>query len=300
MYYFLVFGGFVALTSWLPRYYIGSYGLDIKTAGLLTAGFSLPAAVIRALGGIASDRFGARAVMYVAFSVALICLFLLSYPNTTFTIDGIKGPIEFVLAPSIAARVAVLFVLACMMAVGSAAVFKHIPSYYPNHVGAVGGIVGMIGGLGGFFMPIMFGMLNDVIGVWTSCFMLLFGLTAINLLWMHFTIRRMERQHFVPFGCVGFADGSGRRAVFRQRAARGFRPELKSSIAKPCRYGSWHQMNYSIHQPAATHLVPSCRIGAASHWRGRVAAARRWNRPCGKELIPVARHKEFYCQGVTV
>lgn len=196
MYYFLVFGGFVALTSWLPRYYIGSYGLDIKTAGLLTAGFSLPAAVVRALGGMASDRFGARAVMYVAFSVALICLFLLSYPNTTFTIDGIKGPIEFVLAPSITARVAVLFVLACMMAVGSAAVFKHIPSYYPNHVGAVGGIVGMIGGLGGFFMPIMFGMLNDVIGVWTSCFMLLFGLTAINLLWMHFTIRRMERRHF--------------------------------------------------------------------------------------------------------
>jgi NNP family nitrate/nitrite transporter-like MFS transporter len=151
---------------------------------------------VRALGGMLSDRYGARTVMYVAFFVMLICLFLLSYPNTRYVVEGIKGPIEFVIAPGLPARATILFVLACMMAVGSAAVFKHIPTYYPNHVGAVGGIVGMIGGLGGFFMPIAFGALNDIVGVWTSCFMLLFGLAAANLLWMHFAIRRMERRHF--------------------------------------------------------------------------------------------------------
>ena len=53
---------------------------------------------------------------------------------------------------------------------GKAAVFKHIATYYPSNVGAVGGLVGMIGGLGGFFLPIAFGLLNDLTGLWTSCF----------------------------------------------------------------------------------------------------------------------------------
>ena len=71
-----------------------------------------------------------------------------------------------------------VFVLGFFMALGKAAVYKHIPVYYPNNVGAVGGLVGMIGGLGGFVLPIAFGALNDLTGLWTSCFMLLFLLVA--------------------------------------------------------------------------------------------------------------------------
>jgi NNP family nitrate/nitrite transporter-like MFS transporter len=78
------------------------------------------------------------------------------------------------------------------MSLGKAAVYKHIPVYYPDNVGSVAGVVGMIGGLGGFILPIAFGVLNDLIGVWTSCFILLFVLVAIALTWMHFAIRRME------------------------------------------------------------------------------------------------------------
>ena len=55
LYYFFVFGAFVALALWLPRYYVGVYGLDIKTAGPLTDMYSLPASVFRALGGWLSD-----------------------------------------------------------------------------------------------------------------------------------------------------------------------------------------------------------------------------------------------------
>ncbi|MEO8804007.1 MAG: nitrate/nitrite transporter [Rudaea sp.] len=200
LYYFLVFGGFVALTSWLPRYYIGAFHVDIRMAGLLTASFALPAAIFRAIGGILADRFGARTIMYVAFGVTIIGLFLLSYPSTHYIVDGIHGPIAFSIAPSLTERVIVLFMLGFVMSLGMAAVFKHIPTYYPGHVGAVGGMVGMIGGLGGFFLPIAFGLMNDVIGIWTSCFMLLFGIAAINLAWMHFAIRRMERRHFPQIG----------------------------------------------------------------------------------------------------
>ncbi len=80
------------------------------------------------------------------------------------------------------------------MSLGKAAVYKHIPVYYPDHVGSVGGIVGLVGGLGGFILPVTFGVMNDVIGVWTSCFMLLTILIAVALIWMHFTIIMMEKR----------------------------------------------------------------------------------------------------------
>ena len=80
------------------------------------------------------------------------------------------------------------------MSLGKAAVYKHIPVYYPDHVGSVGGLVGMIGGLGGFILPICFGLMNDLIGVWTSCFMLLFVIVAISLTWMHFSIILADKK----------------------------------------------------------------------------------------------------------
>ena len=80
------------------------------------------------------------------------------------------------------------------MSLGKAAVYKHIPVYYPDNVGAVGGVVGMIGGLGGFILPICFGVMNDLIGVFTSCFMLLFAITAIAFVWMHISIVLMEKD----------------------------------------------------------------------------------------------------------
>jgi NNP family nitrate/nitrite transporter-like MFS transporter len=85
------------------------------------------------------------------------------------------------------------FVLGFFMSLGKAAVYKHIPVYYPNHVGSVGGVVGLVGGLGGFVLPILFGVLNDLTGVWQSCFMALFAISGIALVWMHFAIRAMEK-----------------------------------------------------------------------------------------------------------
>lgn len=193
LYYFLVFGGFVALTSWLPRYYMGVYKVDIATAGMLAASFGLPATIFRAFGGVLADRYGARKIMYVSFSVCMVGLFLLSYPNTHYVIEGIHGPIAFTIAPTMIERAIVLFILGFVMSLGMAAVFKHIPTYYPNHVGSVGGVVGMIGGLGGFVLPIAFGVMNDLVGIWSSCFMLLFAIALTNLLWMHFAILRANR-----------------------------------------------------------------------------------------------------------
>ncbi|MBY8916366.1 MFS transporter [Nitratireductor sp. L1-7-SE] len=193
IYYFFVFGGFVALALWLPRYLVGVYELDIKTAGMIAAFYSIPASIFRAYGGHLSDRYGARRIMYWTFGVALVTTFMLSYPDTDYIIHGIRGPITFSTSLSLVPFILLIFVLGFFMSLGKAAVYKHIPVYYPDHVGSVGGLVGMIGGLGGFVLPIAFGVLLDMTGVWTTCFMLLFGIVAVSLVWMHFSIRQMEK-----------------------------------------------------------------------------------------------------------
>ena len=194
LYYFFVFGAFVALALWLPRYLIGVYDLDVKTAGMLAAFYSVPASLFRIYGGKLSDRYGARSVMYVTFGVSVLCCFMLSYPPTTYIIEGIRGPISFRTEMGLVPFLVTIFVLGFFMSLGKAAVFKHIPVYYPHRVGAVGGLVGMIGGLGGFVLPLVFGALLDLTGVWTSCFFLLFVLVGVALAWMHAAIRHMERR----------------------------------------------------------------------------------------------------------
>ncbi|WP_075995910.1 nitrate/nitrite transporter [Salaquimonas pukyongi] len=193
IYYFFVFGAFVALALWLPRYLVGVYELDIKSAGMIAALYSIPASIFRAYGGHLSDKYGARAIMYWTFGISLLATFMLSYPDTDYVIHGIKGPITFSTSLGLAPFVILIFVLGFVMSLGKAAVYKHIPVYYPDHVGAVGGLVGMIGGLGGFVLPIAFGALLDLTGVWTSCFMLLFGVVGVSLAWMHFSVRQMEK-----------------------------------------------------------------------------------------------------------
>jgi len=194
LYYFFVFGAFVALALWLPKYLIGVYGVDIKVAGMLAATFSLSASVFRAYGGVLSDRYGARRIMYATFGVSMVVLFMLSYPATDYIIHGVKGDIHFSTSMSLVPFVLAIFVLGFFMSLGKAAVYKHIPVYYPDHVGSVGGLVGLVGGLGGFVLPIVFGAVSDLTGIWTSCFAVLFALVTVALVWMHLAIRQMEQK----------------------------------------------------------------------------------------------------------
>ena len=144
---------------------------------MVAAAYSVPGSIFRALGGMLSDRKGARSVMYYVFAVSAVATLILSLPS------GIT-PGVFIL---------VIFVLGFVMSLGKAAVYKHIPAYYPDSVGAVGGVVGMVGGLGGFILPIAFGLLKDVTGLWSSSFLLLFAVVAISLICMHLSIRQMQR-----------------------------------------------------------------------------------------------------------
>ncbi|MCA0314284.1 MAG: MFS transporter [Candidatus Melainabacteria bacterium] len=266
LYYFFVFGGFVALSQWLISYYLNVYAMSLAMAGLMASIFSLPSGVIRAIGGWLSDKFGARSVMYSVLVSCLIASLALCVPRMDVETPGQgvmctkKGIVESVTASEIvvagkcyklrakqqddlltifedrkellvwpttvfwqeplvkvgdsvlkkqilAQGVTHIFfqanvwiftffvlVLGVMTGIGKAAVYRHIPDYFPHDVGVVGGIVGVIGGLGGFVGPIVFGYLLQATGIWTTCWMLFAMLSAVCLWWMHVTITRMLRQ----------------------------------------------------------------------------------------------------------
>ena len=186
-YYSIVFGGYVALALWMVQYYIGEYGLDIRLAALLAACFSLPGGVLRAVGGVLSDKYGAHNVTWWVLWVSWICLFLLSYPQTEFTILTFNGPQTFVIGLNVYVFTGLMFILGIAWAFGKASVFKYIATDYPNNIGAISGIVGLAGGLGGFVLPILFGAMLDLTGVRSSAFMLMYGVVWVSLIWMYST-----------------------------------------------------------------------------------------------------------------
>ena len=261
LYYFFVFGGFVALAQWLIPYYVNVYTVSVATAGFLAAIYTLPSGVIRALGGWLSDKFGARTVMYWVLGGCAIACFLLIVPRMDIYAPGegvmaaapgtvsdvsadavVVGDASYALRPEpamaefddqtlvfpksrfwqepvvqpgqdvarreLVARgvthiyfqaniwifTALAFIVGILMGIGKAAVYKHIPTYFPKDVGVVGGIVGVLGGLGGFVSPIIFGYLLRGTGIWTTCWMFFFLVSVICLVWMHFVVRRMMAE----------------------------------------------------------------------------------------------------------
>ncbi len=198
-YYSIVFGGYVALALWMVQYYIGEYRLDIRVAALLAACFSLPGGVLRAFGGILSDKYGAHQVTWSVLWVSWICLFLLSYPQTEFTISTVTGPQTFVLGLNVYTFTVLMFILGIAFAFGKASVFKYIADEYPHNIGAISGVVGLAGGLGGFVLPILFGAMVDLTGIRSSAFMLMYGVVWVSLIWMYWTEVRntnvMGRAH---------------------------------------------------------------------------------------------------------
>lgn len=262
LYYFLVFGCFVAFSQWLVPYFVNVYALSLVTAGVFAALFSFPSGVIRAAGGWMSDRFGARKVMYWVLGASVGISFLLIVPQMEINSPGVgimakasgavtevtdtyimvgtrrydvipyTGSLDDVdertlifptkeawqeplvkvgdtvrkkqlIAKGISriyfqANVWVFAILVILMGsvwgIGKAGVYKHIPDYFPDEVGVVGGMVGVLGGLGGFFCPIIFGYLLEYTGLWTSAWMFMLLISLICLIWMHRVVQGIMKE----------------------------------------------------------------------------------------------------------
>jgi NNP family nitrate/nitrite transporter-like MFS transporter len=191
-YYSIVFGGFTALSVWMTQYFVKEYGLSIAQAALFAACFSLPAGVLRAVGGWLADRYGAHNVTWWVLWVAWISLFILSYPQTDFIVHTIRGPAQFHVGLPLLPFALLLFVLGVAFACGMASTFKYVGDDFPENMGVVTGIVGLVGALGGFVLPVIFGISLDWLGINCSCFMFLYGIVSVSLILNYTTeVRRL-------------------------------------------------------------------------------------------------------------
>jgi NNP family nitrate/nitrite transporter-like MFS transporter len=165
MYYFLTFGGFVAMAIYLPMLLAGTYGLSPLDAGLRAAGFVVLATIMRPIGGALADRVGGRAILRVVFPVTALMAGILCIDGMVPLTIGALG-------------------MAATIGTGNGAVFKLVPEYFPDRVGAVTGVVGAAGGLGGFFPPLVLGACRELTGSYAPGFVLLatFALACLLVL----------------------------------------------------------------------------------------------------------------------
>ena len=146
-FYFVSFGGFIALTVWFPTYWTEHFGTSLVVAGSLTALYSLATSLLRVFGGLTSDRIGGEKTVFISFVIVTVGAFLL-----------------IVASESMGLAVAGEVLLALGMGFANAAVFKLVPKYTPETVGGSAGIVGGLGAFGGFVIPPVMGLFVKVSG----------------------------------------------------------------------------------------------------------------------------------------
>lgn len=165
LFYFLSFGGFVALFLYLPKLLTGVYHLSKTDAGYRAAGFALLAVIARPVGGWLSDRIGAERVLRISFTamIALGVVLGLTYKHMVpLTITCLTSAIA--------------------LGLGTGAVFKLVADWFPGDVGPVTGVVGAAGGLGGFFPPLVMATVKSLSGSYTLGFILLAVVAAVCLI----------------------------------------------------------------------------------------------------------------------
>ena len=165
LFYFLSFGGFVALFLYLPKLLTGVYHLSKTDAGYRAAGFALLAVIARPVGGWLSDRIGAERVLRISFTamIALGIALALTYKHIVpLTITCLTSAIA--------------------LGLGTGAVFKLVAHWFPSDVGPVTGVVGAAGGLGGFFPPLLMAIVKSLTGSYALGFILLAAVAAMCLI----------------------------------------------------------------------------------------------------------------------
>lgn len=172
--YAIVFGGFVAFSTFLPKYLVTIYPdeVDPVGAGTRTATFAVAAVIARPIGGVLADKFGPKVISLISLAgiVSLAAIVGQQPP------EGVLTGVTFI-------------GLASAMGLGMGAVYAWIgPTAPKDKVGAVAGVVAAAGGLGGYFPPLVMGATYNPetnsywLGLWLLVLVGAFALVVAGML----------------------------------------------------------------------------------------------------------------------
>jgi len=181
-FYFINFGGFIALTVWFPTYWAEFFNIGLVAAGFLTAAYSLSSSLLRVLGGWIADRSSGETVTLLSFLIVIAGSVMMVLVSESFLL-ALSGQM----------------LMALGMGFANAAVFKLVPRYTPAAVGGASGLVGGLGAFGGFVIPPFMGLFVNLSPVqgYSNGFLVFTILTLLALLLL-FILYRFPPQDAEP------------------------------------------------------------------------------------------------------
>jgi NNP family nitrate/nitrite transporter-like MFS transporter len=162
--YAVTFGGFVGFCSFLPIFVHDQYGLDLVTAGSITALCGLAGSVARPFGGYLADRFGGANVLSWVFLGIAVCILAVAS------------------LPALTSALILLVTGVGIMGFGNGVVFRMVSDRFHKQIGTASGIIGAAGGLGGFLLPAWLGYLKDLSGTYQTGLLVFVAMSVVACL----------------------------------------------------------------------------------------------------------------------
>jgi NNP family nitrate/nitrite transporter-like MFS transporter len=195
LFYFVTFGGFVAIANYLPTLLVSTYGLQPTDAAARASGFVVLATLARPVGGVLADRWGGARILNATFALVAGFAIVLAF------------------GPDIAIVTTAFLGTAFMLGLGNGAVFKLVAQHFPGEAGVVTGLVGAAGGLGGFFPPLLMGFVRDITGAYAIGFMLLSEFALLCLLLSVLVLQQRARLLMPVDGATEHTQQGARRVA---------------------------------------------------------------------------------------
>ena len=149
--YFVTFGGFVGLSSFINTFFVDQYDYPKAAVGLFTWPFIIAGSLVRPFGGAFADKIGGIKMLTALYSVAIAAAVVIG-----FVIDS-----KWATFP-------ILFILMASLGMGNGSVFQLIPQRFRAQIGILTGLVGAAGGVGGYYLNIAMGNLHDITSTYAS------------------------------------------------------------------------------------------------------------------------------------
>ena len=200
VYFGVVAGSFFALALWLPDFLSAQFQLQLDAAARMAQWFVIPGALAQIAGGALSDRFGSTRVASRSLALCLLALAILSYPPMTLFMRGVDGTIIIEFALPLVMEGSVIVVLGVAMGFAMGSLQRMVILTNRAQAALFAGLLLVVACSIAFVLPVLFGAVNQWLGVRTAVFMILFVLLSASLIMFARDARQQERKHLLHPG----------------------------------------------------------------------------------------------------